>query len=194
MRSKSILFVDLDRTLFDTSRFVEAIRNELKLQFQVVMTTNEARNYYRYYEDLYDYDFFKHCQDRGVTSQQIYDCIFPELLIKYGSFLYEDVRSLLGTEFEIMTFGSEPYQSLKLKMAPELQDRAVTIVHERKGAYINREFKNVSVTLIDDKPAAMTGYSAGTFIHLDRAQKVPIINDESGIHIRSLNHTKEVLS
>jgi|GEM_PF-3870304 len=193
MSQATTLYVDLDRTLFDTASFAFSIRKAMKELFAVDITAEDSRKYFTYYDDLYDYDFFRHCRINGVTSEQIHNQVVPRLLDEYGSFLYEDAKTILDLDFDIMTFGSEPYQSLKLKMTPELQDRMITIVHERKGVYIQRELKDVQVTLIDDKPRAMEGYKAGTFIHLDRDQLEPIKTDANGIHINSLAQVKEVL-
>ncbi|MGH7196282.1 MAG: hypothetical protein ACREGJ_00765 [Candidatus Saccharimonadales bacterium] len=152
-------YLDLDRTLFDTERFVlelfkvaGRIYREKGVRRMRLLT--DLPHQIRYVGDLSYYPFFDHLAEYGVDTQEAKKLLYEAL--KDNDFLYKDAHELLdwleshGIQPHILTFGDKDYQSFKISLAPRLQNLPVTIVQESKGAFLARQACE-SAILVDDK-------------------------------------------
>lgn len=155
------VFLDLDRTLFQTDLFDE-LRWELLAQWypEVIDLPSEwarQREFYVYHGELYFYDFTAHMAALGLEVDEVYERLRTSELAD-GRLEYEGVRALVEWARErgdvrILTFGPEDYQSLKLALCPSLRDVPVHRTLEEKGGFFRSLSHDAAdeVWMVDDK-------------------------------------------
>jgi hypothetical protein len=188
---KSHVLVDLDRTLFDTGRFIDRVWTAIAKEYAVDSEYERQRSesFYTYYEDWYDYDFFNHIATiSSIDSPQ--DEFEKRIRLHLTeSFLFADAIETLSLYDEILTFGNESYQRFKLSVCPELQHLPVTIIREMKADYITRHY-NPHVALIDDKNLASELPDWVDFFLIDREQQLPVVQHST--QFTSVSSLKEL--
>lgn len=196
-RPVEAVFVDLDRTVFDTPKFFEAVWDAVGSICGVDTSAPRARAsaYYTYNGDLYNYEFFAHLQAENIrcTAQQL-----VAELRGPGRFIYDDVVPawpFLATlaEPQILTYGGTDYQQLKIACCPELDRVGVVTVLEPKAAYFSREMPGRQVLLLDDKDLAGELPSSVRFIQVRRGDDAGITRGHGQVAINSFAHIKEVI-
>ena len=155
------VFLDLDRTLFQTDLFDE-LRWELLAQWypEVIDLPSEwarQREFYVYHGELYFYDFTAHMAALGLEVDEVYERLRTSELAD-GRLEYEGVRALVEWirergDVRILTFGPEDYQSLKLALCPSLRDVPVHRTLEEKGGFFRSLAHDAAdeVWMVDDK-------------------------------------------
>lgn len=191
------VFVDLDRTIFDTPAFFEAAWDTVGRIRGIDTTVHRKRaaNYYAYNRDLYNYEFFRHLSAEGLEVDA--EALVAELR-RPGRFIYADVMptwpllSGIATP-KILTYGGADYQQLKIASCPELDAVEVVAVLEPKAEYFMREMPEKPVILLDDKDLAAELPPHVRFIRVNRANDAPLQRGHGGVVINSFIHVKEAL-
>lgn len=163
--------MDLDRTLFDTNRFIERVWSYAgeRYHLNVEIERLRAKQFYDIYGDSYDYRFFDHLRDCVGADFDQADFILSAKRTLSGQFLYPDVTpQLIDAIHAILTFGNKEYQMFKLSLCPELEGIDCHIVLEPKGAYISRTFP-MPTLLIDDKDLKGECVPPAYAIQIDRS-------------------------
>lgn len=197
-QQKPILFVDFDRTLFDTASFTtklwEAVAKRYDLDAEKAKV--EGEKYFTYVGRLYDYDFFAHMRKlTGLSDAIIADAIREDLA--GHDFRYEDSAEAFawleaGHDVRILTFGNEPYQRLKLSLAPEFLSLPIMIIRESKADYLGWAHATQQGWLVDDKPDQRLpiGFKE---INLNRASDLPVAQQSGYVIVNSLKHVRNIL-
>ena len=155
------VFLDLDRTLFNTSLFDEERWKLLaRLYPEVIdLETEQARQtkFYVYRGKLYFYDFSAHMKNLGLDVERIYRQITDSHLAD-GRLEHQGVLRLINFlrglgQVQVLTFGAEDYQSLKISLCPSLRNVKSIITDQEKGVFF-RSHSHLpgEVWMIDDKP------------------------------------------
>jgi hypothetical protein len=185
----------LDRTLFDTNRFVHDVWSLAGREYGIDAEAERQRtsSFYRYYGDWYDYQFFDHLAHavgESFDRQSFIALAHRELR---GSYLYDDVTpEVIGLIDAILTFGNEPYQSLKLSLCPQLDGIERHIILAGKGKYIAETF-SVPTVLIDDKAIGAEILHPALFIRIDRTGG-DFDAKQGDLTIASLSELPDILS
>lgn len=197
-QKKPILFVDFDRTLFDTASFTtklwESVSRRYNLDAEKAKTEGQA--YFNYVGNLYDYDFFSHMRKMtGSSDVGIADAVREDLA--GHDFCYPDSDEPFawadeGHDVRILTFGNEPYQRLKLSLAAEFMDLPIMIIRESKAEYLGWAHEAQQGWLVDDKPDQRlpVGFKE---INLNRTSDLPIAQQSGYVIVNSLKHVRNVL-
>lgn len=197
-QKKPILFVDFDRTLFDTASFTtklwESVSRRYGLDAEEAKTDGQA--YFSYVGKLYDYDFFAHMRKMtGSSDAGIADAVREDLV--GHDFRYPDSDEVFtwaadGHDVRILTFGNEPYQRLKLSLTPEFMKLPIMIIREPKAEYLGWAHEAQQGWLVDDKPDQRlpVGFKE---INLNRTSDLPIAQQSGYVIVNSLKHVRNVL-
>lgn len=199
MAESKNIFVDLDRTLFDTDVFVASLWLFLsqKLGVDAAQEKTRAKQFYRYDGELYDYQFFDH-----LASLQLGDLnsIAFDITVNLRKqlLLFQDVEQGLEIleglgDVHILTFGNERYQSLKLSCVPELLKYPAIFVQQHKKHYFEKNFASPAI-LIDDKDLGGSLPDTVDFYLINRLQVRPVEEHEGYKSIRKLYNIKEALT
>lgn len=181
------LYIDFDRTLFDTARFVVDRDRVLRQKFGIEIKQSDTKKFYRYVDDLYLYDFYEHMANYGLSMDDIDAKLKPELKKIRQTYIYSDAKKIINDfDFSVLTFGQQKYQELKFELTPELGSKEKIVVLEHKDEYLTRERGAERVALVDDKLEAARQHPLVDFIHLERSASMPLWQDETGLHINSL--------
>lgn len=190
---KHVLYVDFDRTLFDTQTFFtdlwQWLGDEYGLDGQAEQ--QRANEFYTMCGTLYDYDFFTHIDACGLARTDVEQRAKQALT---GPYLYQDAQYALALRPIILTFGNSDYQRFKLSFC-DLADYTTIIIQESKGDYIARHHPRDSVTLVDDKDLIAELPPQVHFIRIDRTQPRPHTHvRERYDTIASLQYIEEVMT
>jgi hypothetical protein len=213
---QEILFIDVDRTIFDTDRFVvvlwEAIGKTYGIDSQAEL--NKLQSYYVYLSSeeksqaraglkpLSHYDFRSHVE--SVVKGHLADDVVANIqaILAKHNFVYPDTRAILqlvnknpSLVLKFLTLEQEWYQLVKRKQIinslPQLNNFAWHVVQEPKGEYIARVFPGTKGWLVDDKAQQLPkGYK---LLWLQRKEARPILLTDGKITINSLNVVEEAL-
>lgn len=196
--NKPILFVDFDRTLFDTARFTTQLWEVVGRRYgiDVQAAKQEGKAYYNYVGRLYDYDFFTHMRQLTDESDSaILQAVCQDLAGQ--GFLYDDSDEAFawdreGYDVRVLTFGNEPYQRLKLALAPRILELPVVIIRESKADYLASAHAMQQGWLVDDKPDQRlpAGFKE---INLNRTADLPISQQSGYVIVNSLKHVRNIL-
>lgn len=170
MPERRLVLADLDRTLFDTTRFVADVWALAGREYGLDANAERERapDFYHYYGDWYDYRFFDHLEMAAGEGFDRAGFIAAAQRELSGNYLFDDVTAdIIGLIDAIITFGNEPYQSLKLALCPQLEGIERHIILGSKGAYIAEAFTAPTV-LIDDKAIGAEIVYPAAFIRIDR--------------------------
>jgi hypothetical protein len=183
-----LTILDLDRTLFDSGRFLTDLLGLLAIHYQV--NAEAFRAGISGYRAGDWYDFHRHVAAvTGLDTQAVATLAAQGLAGR--SYLYADVTPWLsaagaaGEKLLIMTVGTQAFQSLKFNHAPELAGVPHWIVKRNKGQIIaerlapapggwrlnGRAGEYDTLRLVDDNPtthAALGSHPAITAYHLAR--------------------------
>lgn len=201
MTVPSRIYLDLDRTLFNTPVFVpELVAAAEKLygldaqQFQKDMAT-----YYLSSADgqLQHYDFFAQLAAHAIDIRHAERELLAAL---HGrNYVYDDAREmlqLLGSTpitLGIVSYGTQFYQLFKYKAAPELAGLPIKVVFHDKATYIAEQPHEPS-WLVDDKITSNLPDWC-VMILLDRTAKAPFVRESPMFwRINSLQSVETLLT
>lgn len=202
MRDDFRLYLDLDRTLFDTPRFMDVLMATMATRIGGDMTSlkllDEALSSYRILAaGQYTYQFFRHMAVYGFNQTELEASLREEF--KHTDFLYPDAYALLNFVDEqkipvtILTFGDTLYQCFKISLVDRLKtyERACVLIEKPK--YIAEHIDRPSI-LVDDKifqvnqlPKQCTG------VLINRMQKDRIVMHDGYYQVNSLDAVKGLL-
>lgn len=184
------LLVDLDRTLFDTTRFVQTLWDWIEQTYGVNADAAryEMKQYFTYVGEMYNYDFFQHIHELGIDGEELVKRAQAELT---ESFVFGDVAEFLqstaGLDRAILTFGANNYQQFKISLCPELSGIEVHMTQGFKHDYIKTHWPDQPTLLIDDRLLEDNLPTITRFILIDRAQARPVIDQGNYQSIDSLS-------
>lgn len=194
----SLLLIDLDRTLFDTTLFVQKLWDWIEQTYGVDAEASRygMKQYFTYVGEMYNYDFFKHISELGIDGKDLTRRAQAELT---GLFVFDDAPEFLKAtkDFDraILTFGADNYQQFKVSLCPELSGLEVHKTQGYKHEYIETHWPNQPTLLIDDRLLEPALPSVTRFVLIDRTQQQPVIEQENYRSINSLlSFQKEWLS
>ncbi|HSW81121.1 MAG TPA: hypothetical protein VLG40_01875 [Candidatus Saccharimonas sp.] len=153
-----ILFLDLDRTLFDTPRFTQALWYAIGHEFKVdaAQQLESLPEWYHQIGDLRYYHFEEHVKHvLHKTADEITAKIRPRL--ERENFLYPDTSELQNWQtrgdyqLRILSFGGEWLQKFKISLCPRIADLPADIILEPKNTFIAHNYSRANGFLVDDK-------------------------------------------
>lgn len=197
--TNKILFLDLDRTLFDTTRFMRDLWQAIGQIYNVNPQHQlaELPEWYHQMGELRYYHFEEHVQAvLHQNADQVATAVRPLLADK--NFLYPDVAELskwqkrADYQIRILSFGGDWFQKFKISFCPDIADLPRDIILEAKNIFIARTFAGAQGFLVDDKrnPDLPPGF---TEVWIDRQSDVQKIKKDGIIIINSLTQVQEVL-
>lgn len=151
-----IVYFDLDRTLFQTSRSSEiwdAI-GRLYPSVDVGQAYQDRTAYYQYVGDQYYHDLSAQLQSLGLDPLAVYEALQRSELAD-GRFEFEYCHELIElarsrADVRIMTFGTDDYQRFKVSLCPSLRGLEVVTTLRAKSDVL--EDSQEECWLVDDKP------------------------------------------
>lgn len=188
------LLLDLDRTLFDTTLFVQTLWDWIEQVYGVDAEASRygMKQYFTYVGEMYNYDFFTHIRELGIDGAELTKRAQAELT---GSFVFDDVEEFLQTTKDldraILTFGADNYQQFKISLCPELSGLEVHMTQGFKHDYIKTHWPDASTLLIDDRLLEEGLPSVTQFVLIDRAQAEPTVDQGNYRSINSLSSFQE---
>ncbi len=150
------MYLDLDRTLFATAGASLAIWDELAHCYPVdgAVESERQRQFYVFEQpDSYYYDFAAHlraCQidpDEAAEKLMASSLADNQLLMPGAEELVERLGSA-GFRIEILTFGQEYYQRLKVALCPALSRLVVHVTLQPKALFLADKGECI---MVDDK-------------------------------------------
>jgi hypothetical protein len=197
MKSK-VLFLDLDRTLFDTVSFMttlwRALSDHYGQDYDHCMAL--VPQYYRAIGDYRYYDLKIHLQDGlGVDPEEAVAAVTPQL--KNTDFTFPDASELhiwqkSDYEIRILTFGPAWVQQFKMRFAPSIAHLPIDIILEPKNEFIAREYADRNGLLVDDKRGLHLPPNFKE-VWIDREHTMQNAQEYGIIYINSLTQVKELL-
>jgi hypothetical protein len=196
--SRKTIFVDLDRTLFDTNQFMVALWEavgQLYPKVDVVYEVSRIGEWYEHIGDLKHYLFPKQfAHATGDTFAKAAPALHS--LLRHEQFAFPDAMVIKmwpgrGYDVRIVSFGAEDLQKFKLSLMPEF-DEPRDIILEAKGPFLMRNYPNAAGFMVDDKrnPHLPVGIKE---VWLDRTANVDIKQEAGIITINSLEGVEELL-
>lgn len=197
--TERLLLVDFDRTLFDTSRFVEAWwrRAAERYHIDIARELGRMEEYFNYVGQWRSYDFYRHVGELGLTVpvEQLLDTVRRDLATQ--DFTYDDAKYVFQLkehrDVELVTFGNQPYQTYKISFVPELKAWTKHITEVDKADYLRVKFGDRPLALVDDKDLQAELPANVDFVRLNRSQAEPVVKRGKLVAISGLNHLEEVL-
>lgn len=185
------LLIDLDRTLFDTPRFVQTLWEWIGQAYEIDAEAARANQqiYFTYVEDMYSYDFFAHIAELDIDGADLTQRAREHFA--GTTFLYDDAPDFLAMTADmdraILTFGEKKYQDFKLMFCPELNGLDVYNTMRPKREFIRANYPDQSVALVDDKLLVGALPENTRFIHVDHGQAQPAVEYDQYVSVNSLS-------
>lgn len=154
MKSPKFIYLDLDRTLIDTSAVMAALGEQCQSLYDVPndLLQREAYKFYHHVGDLRYYDFFGQLQSYGVDPQQAREDLLANI---NQDFIYPDAHDMLRFLSEtsyrlyVLSFGKHDFQQFKYQLAPQLHHMPFTSILYSKSRYL-AESRPGPKLLVDD--------------------------------------------
>ena len=201
MNMPARIYLDLDRTLFNTPVFVPELTAAAEKLYglDAVQFQKDIPKYYVSSADgnLQHYDFFAQIAAHGIdihhAERELLDALHGR------NYVYDDAREMLqflGStpfELEILSYGTQFYQLFKYKAAPELAGLPIKVVFHDKAAFIAGQPHEPS-WLIDDKITNNLPEWC-TMVLLDRTATAPFVRESPKLwRINSLQSVETLLT
>ena len=195
MHKDFVIYIDFDRTLYDSGRFSDDLWALIGRQAGIDPSqVAESVAKFETHETLGGYDYEAHIRAFGLDPAQMWAKL-AQLLDAYD-YLYDDsarfVQSLLGSGYRprILSFGNYKFQAAKI--APTLDVLAGTTGHElgydivmrRKREHLIEYHPGEHGVLIDDKPGQELP-EGFTEITLDRPRGLAEVVREGPAYVAS---------
>jgi hypothetical protein len=196
--SRKTVFVDLDRTLFDTNQFMVAVWEavgQLYPNVDILYETSRIGKWYAHVGDLKHYLFPKHFAH--ATGGVFQDAV-PALhsLLQHEQFAFPDATAVKtwqakGYEVRILSFGATDLQQFKLSLIPAF-DEPRDIILEAKGPYLAKHYPGAVGVMVDDKRNSSLPPNIKE-VWLQRDETMDIKREPGIIVINSLKGVEELL-
>lgn len=152
----SLVYLDLDRTLFQTGRASEIwdVIGLLYPQIDALEAYKSRETYHHYVGELYYYDMSAHLESFGLDPETVYQQLQASELSD-GRFEFEYCHELIASlskqaEVHIFTFGMDDYQRFKASLCPSLRELPIMTTLRAKADVL--EDSQEECWLVDDKP------------------------------------------
>lgn len=153
-----VVYLDLDRTLYDTDRGGQMIWQELGRAYPHIDAVSEHASQQKYYVyqddgDAYAYDFGAHMDALGLVRDEVYAMLRGSDLAD-ERLEYDGVSELVTWiqargKVRVLTYGTDDYQRLKAALCPSLVDVEIITTRGDKAEYLADKG---DVWLVDDRP------------------------------------------
>lgn len=198
MSKKPLVFLDLDRTLFDTRRVTE-IWQELAKKYDIdpgAAAAERSKWYVWSSPDTYHHDFASQLRAYGIHPKEAYAYIQGSALAD-GRFEFPYVDQLITTlvplsEIKVLTYGSRDYQEFKASLCPSLVNIDVVATLAPKPDAMARYVQTRDCWLVDDKPLGHELPKSVHFVQVALETEVPDYTENWPI-FTSLKDVKEYL-
>ena len=189
------VYLDLDRTLFNTDLFDELRWSFLEREFDISPEQGKSRQrqFFIYDEDMYMYDFAEHMCSLGLDADQVYEAIRHSELAE-GRLEYPGTDRLvreLGEKAKILTYGADDYQRLKVDLCPSLVGVPIVTTQKPKGLFF-RDNPTPAV-LFDDKPIGDELPSSVTFVQSTSYNNLTAPPDAPWHKVTSIDEFRELI-
>lgn len=150
-----IVYLDLDRTLFNTPEMGQVWDYIASLYPESADAFDDAEKYFHYVDDMHYYDMSAHLESLGLDPAEVYAAVAQSELAD-GRLEEAGAKELigmlrnLGYEPVVLTFGSDDYQRFKASLCPALQDVPVMATLRPKSEVL--EERGEECWLVDDRP------------------------------------------
>ena len=170
------LYLDLDRTVLNTSRFSEAVIAALEEAYDVPASEFQQRmpDFYIHHGAMQYYDCFAHVTMLGLDIAEVKDRL--RTVLQGGDYVYADARRLIKTladhsiETIILSYGPHNYQDFKFSFLPEVSHIPFVATLEFKEEFLAAQSPKRSL-LVDDKLVSPLPDWCDQFL-IDRAASV----------------------
>ena len=208
--SKTHVFVDFDKTLFDPrayERWLDEQLHKMGLSSKTHASFTESINdYHDVFSETPLMRFYHHAEHIQGVSEKPWDLMSGEIekLIhqQHKDFCFPDAHELLrwlgkqGYDVRILSFGDGEFQRFKLMICPYLSQNRLPIhvIKQFKKDFLKDNFKDTQGVLIDDRyPLDLP--EGWTHIWLDRSKpiKTPKLDEKDIIMISSLAQVPEAI-
>lgn len=198
MSKTKIVFLDLDRTLFDTRRVIEIWR-ELARHYELDAdkATAERSNWYVWIsKGTYYHDFSAQLRAYNIDPVEAFEHIKKSKLAR-GEFEFPYTDVLVGivkslAEMRVLSFGADDYQRLKAALCPSLEGVEVITTLGPKQIILERYASANDCWLVDDKPIGHDMPAGVNFVQVALESEVPDFTEPWPI-FTSLKDVKEYL-
>lgn len=167
----SIVFLDLDRTLFRTN--IASLMKWRAIGRQYPSVDGELEHarqgdFYVHSGDAYAYDFTAHLKAAGLNPAEVYDFLKGSEVAD-GRLEYDGVKELVNWlvengEVRVLTYGIDDYQRLKAALCPSLINVEIITTLESKADFLKNKGE---AWLVDDKDIGSELTSNVKFIQVD---------------------------
>lgn len=169
------VFLDLDRTLFNTTAFGLEKWRFLGDTYPQIDGQREHANQHNFYVqdgDSYAYDFATHLEALNLKVDEVYMALLQSEIAD-GRLEYAGVSDLVAWirrhgEVRVLTYGIDDYQRLKASLCPSLEGVEVITTLRPKGEYLADKGR---AWLVDDKPIGNQLPAGVRFIQVHMADK-----------------------
>lgn len=175
--AKPIVYLDLDRTLFDTRKII-LLWQELAKKYDIdpeACAAERSKFYVWEGSTTYCHDFSKQLRSYGIPPHEAFE-LLTSSSVADGRMEHPYVNQLVTTlndlaDLRVLTYGTDDYQRLKAKLCPSLDGVTVVTTLQHKGDYFN-ETKEYC-WLVDDKPVGNELPGRVKFIQVALEAEVP---------------------
>ena len=165
-----IVYLDLDRTLFDTEKTGEIwqVVGRLYPQVDTEQSYRQREQYYGMVGDLYFYDMSAQLRDFGLDPETVY-AELQKTELADGRFEFSGCRELIETlgkhaEVQVFTFGMDDFQRFKASLCPSLRGLQVITTLRAKAEVLDDT--ETECWLVDDKPIGDELPSSVSFVQV----------------------------
>lgn len=196
--SRPIVYLDLDRTLFQTTRIVE-IWQWLERRYPEIVDAERdlarMKQFYQWYDDLYCYDMSAHVRALGLVPGQVYRELATSELAD-GRFEFPGCSALIDYLKTvalpiILTYGTDDYQRCKVALCPSLAGVPVETTLSAKRDWLAQHA--AAGWLIDDKPIGDGLPTSVRFIQVDLEEKPAVKSNPHWPVVTTLHQVEEYL-
>ena len=150
-----IVYLDLDRTLFQTADMGMVWEYIGQLYPEAAEAFDSAEDYFHYIGEQYYYDMSAHLVSLGLEPEEVYASVANSELAD-GRLEIEGSKELIesllrdGYEVQVLTFGSDDYQRFKASLCPSLREVPIMTTLRAKADIL--EELGIECWLVDDRP------------------------------------------
>lgn len=198
MSKPPLVFLDLDRTLFDTRRVGE-VWQVLAERYGIdaeAAAAERSKWYVWSSDDTYHHDLSAQLRAYGISPKEAYAYVLASPL-RDGRLEFPYVEQLITTlvplaKVKVLTYGVHDYQHLKASLCPSLDNVEIITTLESKQAVIDRYMDEYDCWLVDDKPVGHELRAGVHFVQVALESEVPDFTESWPI-FTSLKDVKEYL-
>ncbi len=198
MSERPLVFLDLDRTLFDTRQAIELWRVlELHYGIDAEACAAERSNWYVWTDKTtYYHDFSAQLRSYDIDVSAAYEYIRHSrigtgaLEFPYTGVLVSELADL--ADVKVLTFGADDYQRLKASLCPSLASTEIITTTESKGRILEQYGHGRECWMIDDKPIGHELPAGVHFAQVALEAEVPDYTEDWPI-FTSLKDVKEYM-